>query len=136
MKSVKVAVVQKSFGTAELIVGSESMLVNCPILYKWLCTKTEFTFPNAFLKECQIKVERDTCRLRMEDMEAVVDKKHFMNVIHRFCFDLVDKSEAHVDVKLATDGGKEVRLPVTNTTQEVQQEVHLGMGGGMFDYDY
>lgn len=106
MQQIKVAVAQKSFGTAELIVGSESMLINCPILYKWLSTKTSFTFPNAFLKECQVEVLEHTCKIRMEDMEAEVDKEHFLHVIKKFCFDLVDKSEAYVDVKLANSGPK------------------------------
>jgi len=106
MQQIKVAVAQKSFGTAELIVGSESMLINCPILYKWLNTKTSFAFPNAFLKECQIEVLEHTCKIRMEDMEAEVDKEHFLHVIKKFCFDLVDKSEAYVDVKLANSGPK------------------------------
>lgn len=128
--NVKVALVQKAFGTAELIVGSESMLVNCPILHKWLNTKEEFTIYNALMQECMIIVQPDVCILRMNDMEAEVDKSHFVQAVKSFCGDLLNKDKSYVDIRLPRMGHIHQKESSNSGVDDVLE------WGEILDYDY
>lgn len=133
MKQVKVALAQKAFGTAELIVGSKSMLINCPIFFKLINTKSEFTFTNALMIECTVSVKDKYCSLKIDDMEAEVDKVDFFRAIHGFCGELAEKGMAYIDVKpYVIQATKDV--PESQVDKNENESVMIG--GVILNYDY
>jgi len=98
-KKTKVALEQVAFGTAELIVGSESMLVNCPILRKLIHTSKDFIIPNALMLECSFQINGEESTLRMGSTTTVVSTAHLLEVLQIFSVEVVERSISYIDIE-------------------------------------